>query len=192
MELRTKDEIQSASKKYNMHSWSIQGGLSPKQIVKAEGINFWDADGKRYYDMSSQLVNMNIGHGNKKVIKAIQDQAEKLPYIAPGFATDVKSNLAKMLIDIAPSNMGKVFFTLGGAEANENAVKISKMFTGRNKVFSRYRSYHGATYGAANLTGEQEDMPVSREYRDLSNSLTHTSIRHLLILRARKKLLHSL
>jgi taurine--2-oxoglutarate transaminase len=147
-------EISEASKKYNLHSWSVQGQLSPKVMTKSEGIYFWDGEDKRYYDMSSQLVNMNIGHGNKKVIKAIQDQVEKLAFAAPGFATEVKSEFAKTIIDIAPDNMGKVFFTLGGADANENAIKISKMVTGRYKIFSRYRSYHGATYGAANLTGE--------------------------------------
>lgn len=147
-------EISEMSKKYNLHSWSVQGDLNPRVMTKCEGVYFWDGEGKRYYDMSSQLVNMNIGHRNKKVIKAIQDQVEKIPYAAPGFATEVKSEFAKAILDIAPDNMGKVFFTLGGADANENAIKIAKMFTGRNKIFSRYRSYHGATYGAANLTGE--------------------------------------
>lgn len=147
-------EISNLSKKYNLHSWSVQGDINPRVMVQGEGIYFWDGEGKRYYDMSSQLVNVNIGFGNKKVIKAIQEQVEKLAYAAPGFATDVKSQLAKMIVELAPDNMGKVFFTLGGADANENAIKIAKMVTGRNKIFSRYRSYHGATYGAANLTGE--------------------------------------
>jgi len=147
-------EISAASKKYNLHSWSIQGGLNPKVMTKGEGIYFWDADGNRSYDMSSQLVNMNIGHGNKKVIKAIQEQAETLIFAGPGFATDVKSTLAKTIVELAPDNMAKVFFTNGGAEANENAIKMARMVTGRNKIFSRYRSYHGASFGAANLTGE--------------------------------------
>ena len=147
-------EIMEKSKKYNLHSWSAQKNLSPKVITKAEGVYFWDGDDKRYYDMSSQLVNLNIGHGNKKVIAAIQEQAAKLAFISPGCAIDVRSQVAEMIIDVAPDNMGKVFFTLGGAEANENAIKIAKMVTGRHKIFSRYRSYHGATYGAANLTGE--------------------------------------
>ena len=154
LELSTTKEIFETSKKYNLHSWSKQGGLNPIVMTKAEGIYFWDGDGKRYYDMSSQLVNLNIGHGNKKVIKAIQEQAERLTYSAPSFAIDVRSQLAKMVVELAPDNMGKVFFTLGGADANENAIKIAKMFTGRFKIFSRYLSYHGSTYGAANLTGE--------------------------------------
>lgn len=153
-ELTTAKEIGETSKQYNLHSWSVQGGLQPKVMVGGEGIYFWDGEGKRYYDMSSQLVNLNIGYGNKKVIKAIQDQAERLAFSAPSFAIDVRSQLAKMIVELAPDNMAKVFFTLGGADANENAIKIAKMVTGRNKIFSRYRSYHGSTYGAANLTGE--------------------------------------
>ena len=154
LELTTAKEISETSKKYNLHSWSAQGALNPKVMIGGEGIYFWDGDGKRYYDMSSQLVNLNIGHGNKKVIKAIQAQAERLAYSSPSFAIDVRSQLAKMVVELAPANMGKVFFTLGGADANENAIKIAKTITGRNKIFSRYRSYHGSTYGAANLTGE--------------------------------------
>jgi len=147
-------EIKALSKQYNLHSWSVQGSINPKEMANSEGIYFWDGDGKRYYDMSSQLVNLNIGHGNKKVIEAIKTQAEKLAFAGPSFAVDVKSALAKRIIEKAPDNMGKVFFTLGGADANENAIKMARMFTGRNKIMSRYRSYHGATYGAANLTGE--------------------------------------
>lgn len=148
------NETIALSKKYNLHSWSVQGGLSPKVVSKAEGIYFWDSEGKKYYDMASQLVNLNIGYGNKKVIEAIKAQADKLAYIAPSFALDVRSELAEKIIEIAPDNMGKVFFTLAGADANENAIKMAKLFTGRSKIFSRYRSYHGSTYGAANLTGE--------------------------------------
>ncbi len=148
------NEIREKSKKYNLHSWSVQGPLNPVVVTKADGIYFWDGDGKKYYDMSSQLVNLNIGYGNKKVIEAIKVQADKLAYISPAYAIDVRSELAEKVIEVAPDNMGKVFFTLGGADANENAIKIAKLYTGRFKIFSRYRSYHGSTYGAANLTGE--------------------------------------
>jgi len=148
------NEIRKKTKKYNLHSWSTQGALNPIVVSKAEGIYYWDSDGKKYYDMSSQLVNLNIGFGNKKVIKAIQEQAEKMAYMGPSFAVDIRSELAERIIEIAPDNMGKVFFTLGGSDANENALKMAKLFTGRTKIFSRYRSYHGSTYGAANLTGE--------------------------------------
>lgn len=154
LERKTSNEISEISKKYNLHSWSVQGALKPKVMIGGQGIYFWDGDGKRYYDMSSQLVNLNIGYGNEKVIQAIQEQAGRLCFAAPSFAIDVRSQLAKTVVELAPDNMSKVFFTLGGADANENALKIAKMVTGRNKIFSRYRSYHGSTYGAANLTGE--------------------------------------
>ncbi len=147
-------KIKKDSLTYNLHSWSAQGALNPLVVTKAEGIYFWDAEGKKYFDMSSQLVNMNIGHGNKKVIQAIKDQADKMAFMGPGYAFESKSEAARKIIEVAPDNMAKVFFTNAGAEANENAIKMARMFTGRNKIFSRYRSYHGATYGAANLTGE--------------------------------------
>lgn len=152
-------KVKEDSLKYNMHSWSVQGELDPKVITRAKGIYFWDADDKRYFDMSSQLVNVNIGHGNEKVIDAIKEQAEKLPFIGPAFAVDVKSEAARKIIEVSPDNMGKVFFTNGGAEANENAIKVARMVTGKYKIFSAYRSYHGATYGAANLTGENRRFP---------------------------------
>jgi len=146
--------IRDMDKKYNLHSWSAQKALKPEVIVKAEGIYLWNEEGTRFYDMSAQLVNMNLGHGHKKVIQAIKDQADKLAFIAPSYACDVRSEAAKKLVDLAPASMTKVFFTNAGAEANENAIKIARQFTGRNKIFSAYRSYHGATHGAAALTGE--------------------------------------
>lgn len=144
---------------YNLHSWSAQGALNPIVVTKAEGIYFWDAEGKRYMDMSSQLVNLNIGHGNRKVIEAIKEQADKMAFMGPSFAFDSKSEAARKIIEVSPDNMGKVFFVNAGAEANENAIKIARMYTGKYKIFSRYRSYHGASYGAANLTGEQRRFP---------------------------------
>ncbi|WP_461206972.1 aminotransferase class III-fold pyridoxal phosphate-dependent enzyme [Clostridium sp. DL1XJH146] len=153
------EKIKELDKKYNLHSWSAQGKLDPIVVTKAEGIYFWDDKGNKYFDMSSQLVNSNFGHGNKKVIAAIKEQLDTVPFIGPGYALDVRSELASKIIEIAPDNMGKVFFTLGGADANENAIKMAKMYTGRNKIFSRYRSYHGATYGAANLSGEPRRFP---------------------------------
>ena len=150
----SKEEIKKLDREHVLHSWSVQGTLDPTVVTKAEGIYFYDADGKKYYDMSSQLVNLNIGYGNQKVADAIAEQAHKLPFIGPGYAVDVKSELARKIIELAPDNMQKVFFTLGGADANENALKIARLYTGRNKVMSRYRSYHGSTMGAGNLTGE--------------------------------------
>lgn len=145
---------------YNLQSWSKQKGLNPVPIEKADGIYMWDFDGNRYTDMSSQLVNLNVGHGNRAIIDAIKEQAEKYCYLSPSYGSEPRGELAKMIIGLMPDNMGKVFFTNGGADANENAVKIARMYTGRQKVFSRYRSYHGSTYGAGNLTGEPRRYPL--------------------------------
>lgn len=145
---------------YNLQSWSKQKGLDPIPIEKADGIYMWDFDGNRYTDMSSQLVNLNVGHGNRDIIDAIKAQAEKYCYLSPGYGSEPRGELAKMIIELMPDNMGKVFFTNGGADANENAVKIARMFTGRQKVMSRYRSYHGSTFGAGSLTGEPRRQPL--------------------------------
>ena len=140
---------------YLLHSWQVQPKAKKTLIEKAEGVFLYDSDGKRYYDMVSQSTNVNIGHGNKKVIQAIKDQADKLIAIGPAFASEVRSALAKRILDISSDNMGKVFLTLAGADANENAIKIARMYTGKTKIFSRYRSYHGGTSGAGNATGDK-------------------------------------
>ena len=149
-------KISEMSKKYNLHSWSAQKALKPAVITKAEGIYFWDEDGNKYYDMSSQLVNANLGHGNRALIDAIKDQAEKLAFIGPGYAIDVRSEAAKMLVEMAGPVFegGKVFFTNAGAEANENAIKYCRTVTGKWKILSMWNSYHGATFAASALTGE--------------------------------------
>jgi taurine--2-oxoglutarate transaminase len=149
-------DIRETSKKYNLHSWSAQKALQPAVITKAQGIFFWDEDGNKYYDMSAQLVNSNLGHGNKALIKAIKDQADKMPFIGPGYAIDVRSEAAKALVELAGPAFkgGKVFFTNAGAEANENALKLAKQYTGRWKFLSMYNSYHGSSFGASELTGE--------------------------------------
>ncbi len=149
-----KNTVKLNHTKYNMQSWSKQRGIDPIVIEKAEGIYMWDTDGNRYTDMSSQLVNLNVGHGNKEIVNAIKEQADKYCFIGPSYGSEIRGELAKTIIELMPDNMGKVFFTNGGADANENAVKMARMFTGKHKVFSRYRSYHGSTYGAGNLTGE--------------------------------------
>ena len=154
------DKIKEYHKKYNLQSWSKQKDINPIPIEKAEGIYMWDFDGNRYTDMSSQLVNLNVGHGCRPIIDAIKEQAEKYCYLGPSYGAEPRGELAKMIIDLMPENMGKVFFTNGGADANENAVKIARMYTGRQKIFSRYRSYHGSTYGAGNLTGEPRRYPL--------------------------------
>ena len=145
---------------YNLQSWSKQRGINPIPIEKADGIYMWDFDGNRYSDMSSQLVNLNVGHNCRPIIEAIKEQAEKYCYLSPSYGSEPRAKLAKMVVDLMPDNMGKVFFTNGGADANENAIKIARMYTGRNKVFSRYRSYHGSTFGAGNLTGEPRRYPL--------------------------------
>lgn len=140
-------------KKFNQHPW-LKGNINPIAIEKGEGIYFYDYDGKRYYDMSSQLCNVNLGYGNKEIIKAVQEQVEILPYIAPAYASGPRSELAKLLIDLAPKNIKKVFFTCGGSDANEAAINMARTVTGRSKIFSRYRSYHGSTLGSGNLSGD--------------------------------------
>ena len=158
------DKTEKINSEYLIYPWKRQKLTAPQIIEKGEGIFFWDANGKKYYDMSSQLVNMNLGFGNKEIISAIQKQSEKLAYVNPKFATDVAAKLAKIIIEeIMPSNMGKVFFTLAGAEANEHAIKIVRNVTGKNKIMSRYRSYHGSSMGASSLTGEPRGFFSSQD-----------------------------
>lgn len=147
-------EIKELDRKYNLHSWSAQNAIDPKEIVKAEGIYFWDADGNKYYDMSSQLVNSNLGHGNKNIIEAIKAQADLMPFISPAFAIEPRAKAAEAIVELSGLKNAKVFFTNAGAEANENAIKMAKQYTGRWKIFSMYRCYHGASAGAGMLTGE--------------------------------------
>jgi taurine--2-oxoglutarate transaminase len=156
----SEESIRTNHTAYNMQSWSKQKGLNPVVVEKTEGIYIWDPSGKRYSDMSSQLVNMNLGHGNKAIVEAIKAQADKYCYISPSYASEPRGELAKLLVGLMPDNIGKIFFTNAGADANENAIKIARMYTGRNKVFSRYRSYHGSSFGAGNLTGEPRRYPL--------------------------------
>lgn len=156
----TIEEIRTMTTQYCLQSWTKQKGLSPIVVDGGEGIYFWDVDGRRYTDMSSQLVNLNLGFGNKDIVDAIKEQTEKYCFVGPSYASEPRAKLAKMVIDLMPENMAKIFFTNGGADANENAVKIARMYTGRNKVFSRYRSYHGSSFGAGNLTGEPRRYPL--------------------------------
>ncbi|HEX3071410.1 MAG TPA: aminotransferase class III-fold pyridoxal phosphate-dependent enzyme [Thermoanaerobaculia bacterium] len=150
----TAEEIVSLTKRHTIFSWSAQGSVNPIPMVRGEGIYFWDANGKRYMDMNSQLMCVNIGHGDRRVIDAIKRQAEELAYAGPGMATPVRARVGKMLADLTPGDLNRFFFTLGGAEANENAIRVARMVTGRQKIMVRYRSYHGATAGAISLTGD--------------------------------------
>jgi taurine--2-oxoglutarate transaminase len=148
------DEMVALSKRHTFYSWSAQAAVNPIPMVKAKGVYFWDAHGKRYLDFNSQLMCVNIGHGDQRVIDAIKAQADELAYAGPGMATPVRAELGRMLAGLAPGDLNKFFFTLGGAEANENAIKLARGYTGRHKIITRYRSYHGATAGAISLTGD--------------------------------------
>ena len=148
------EEIIRLNKEYTMFEWSAQAGYMPLPADHAEGVYFWDTDGKRYIDFNSQLMSVNIGHGNPRVRQAIIDQLDKIAYINPYAATEVRGVLGKMLADITPGNLKKSFFTLGGSEANENAVKIARMASGKHKILARYRGYHGGTAMSMGLTGD--------------------------------------
>ena len=136
------------------HSWSAQALIDPLVIERAEGSCFWDADGTRYLDFSSQLVNVNIGHQHPRLVAAIQEQAARLCTVGPAFANDARSEAARRIAELAPGDLDVVFFTNGGAEATENAVRMARLHTGRHKVMAAYRSYHGATAGSIALTGD--------------------------------------
>ena len=153
-------EIVRLNREYTFFSWSAQGAVNPIPLVRAEGVYLWDAYGKRYLDFASQLMNVNIGHSHPRVVAAIKEQADSLLYAAPSFATQPRGELGRLLAEIAPGDLKKTFFTLGGAEATENAIKIARLFTGRQKIVTRYRSYHGATYGAISAGGDPRRLPV--------------------------------
>ncbi|MBA3688800.1 MAG: aminotransferase class III-fold pyridoxal phosphate-dependent enzyme [Chloroflexi bacterium] len=150
----TTDEILRLNREYTFFSWSAQSKINPIVIDRAEGVYFWDPDGKRYLDFNSQLMSINIGHGNQRVADAIAEQANKLAFAAPQFATEVRGRLGQLLSEVTPGDLNRFFFTLGGAEANENALRMARMVTGRQKVMAYHRSYHGATAGAISVTGD--------------------------------------
>jgi taurine---2-oxoglutarate transaminase len=139
---------------YVIHSWSVQSAIQPLPVAGAEGRHFWDYDGNRYLDFASQLVNVSIGHQHPRLVAAIKEQADRLCTIGPPMANDKRSELARLIAEVTPGDLRYTFFTNGGAEANENAVKLARWATGRHKVIARYRSYHGATAGAITLTGD--------------------------------------
>ena len=153
-------QIVADAKEHVLYSWSVQSQINPIAGAGAEGRHFWDYDGKRYLDFASQLVNVSIGHGHPKLIAAIKEQAERLCTIGPPMATEPRSTLARLLAEVTPGNLSMAFFTNGGAEANENAIKLARWYTGRHKVIARYRSYHGATAGAITLTGDPRRWPA--------------------------------
>ena len=158
--LFSSQDLIKLNRQYTFFSWSVQSATNPIPISHAEGVYFWDIDGKKYLDFSSQLMNLNIGHQHPKVVNAIQEQASRLCYAHPGMATEPRGLLGEKIAKVAPGNLKKTFFCLGGAEANENAIKMSRFYTGRHKIMARYRSYHGATHGAITLTGDYRRLPV--------------------------------
>ena len=148
---------------YTLFSWSAQGGLNPIHADRAEGIYLWDTNGKKFIDFSSQLMNVNIGHGRKEVRDAVMAQMDRVSYMAPSFATDARGRLGKKLADITPGNLTKTFFTLGGAEAIENSVKLARHYTGRHKIMCQYRAYHGATLTAISAGGDPRKLKVDAQ-----------------------------
>ncbi len=150
----TSEEIVAESRAHTLFSWSVQGALDPIAIDHAEGVYLYTPEGRRILDFNAQLMSVNIGHGDQRVVRAITEQATKLQYVQPAFVTEVRAKLGAKMAEILPGDMNKVFFTLGGAEAVENAIKLARHHTGRTKLLARYRSYHGATFGAMTLTGD--------------------------------------
>jgi taurine--2-oxoglutarate transaminase len=148
------DEIVALSKKHTIFEWSAQAAFDPIPVARAKGVYFWTPEGKRFIDFNSQLMCVNIGHGDARVVQAIQAQAETLAYISPFMATEPRARLGAKLAELTPGDIDVFFFTNGGAEANENALKIARAVTGRQKILARYRSYHGATGGVISVTGD--------------------------------------
>jgi len=149
------DEILSLSKEHVFYTWSAQAKVNPIAVQRAKGVYFWDVNEKQYLDFNSMTMCVNIGHGDERVIKAMQEQVAELPYAAPGMTTKIRALASKAVADVTPHRaLTKVLFTLGGADANENAIKLARGYTGRYKILTRYRSYHGATAGAMAATGD--------------------------------------
>ena len=150
----TEEQVRRDDRSHVFHSWSAQGLIDPLPIASAQGSYFTDYSGQRYLDFSSQLVNVNLGYQHPKLVAAIQEQAGRLTTISPAFANDARSEAARLITELAPGDLNRVFFTNGGAEANENALRMARLHTGRHKVLAAYRSYHGATAGSIAMTGD--------------------------------------
>lgn len=155
---RSSKEIVQENRDYTLFSWSVQSAANPIHMTRAEGVWFWDGDGNKWLDFSSQLINLNVGHQHPKILAAIKKQVDELCFAGPGFATEPRGVLGKKLAEV--TGLAKAFYTLGGAEANENAMKIARLYTGRDKIVTRYRSYHGATMGAMTASGDPRRWPV--------------------------------
>ena len=153
-------EMIDACMQHSLFSWSATAKVDPIPIARAQGIYLYGPEGQRWIDFNSQLMSVNIGHGHPKVVQAIQEQAATLAYAYPGMATEIRARLSLRLAELLPGDLNTFFYTLGGAEANENAIKAVRMFTGRHKILVRHRSYHGATNGAITLTGDPRRWPT--------------------------------
>jgi taurine---2-oxoglutarate transaminase len=152
-------EILPLSMEHNFWTWSAQGKVQPIAVTRAQGVYFWDVSGKRYLDLNSMTMCVNIGHGDPRVVAAICQQAQELAFAAPGMATRPRAVLGKLLDEITPAGLSRFLYTLGGADANENAIKLARAHTGKHKILARYRSYHGATAGAMAATGDPRRWP---------------------------------
>ncbi len=155
---RPSKEIIQENRDYSMFSWSVQSTSNPIHLTHAKGVWFWDGDGNQWIDFSSQLININVGHQHPRVLEAIKRQVDELCFAGPGFATEPRGVLGKKLAEV--TGMAKTFYTLGGSEANENAIKMARLYTGRDKIITRYRSYHGATMGSMTASGDPRRWPV--------------------------------
>jgi taurine--2-oxoglutarate transaminase len=150
----TGEEMIALSKKHTLFEWTAQSKVDPIPVARAKGIYFWTPEGKRFIDFNSQLMCVNIGHGDERVLRAIREQADQVAYANPFMATEPRARLGAKLAEITPGDIEVFFFTNGGAEANENAIRLARLATGRHKILARYRSYHGATAGSITLTGD--------------------------------------
>ena len=158
-----KEHILKNNLDYTLFSWGKQSGLNPINAHHAKGSYVYDRDGKGYLDFSSQLMNVNIGHGDQRITKAVTKQMEELSFVFPGMATEVRGILGKKIAEITPGNINKTFFTLSGAEAVENAIKLARIYSGRHKIIGHYRSYHGATYGAMSAGGDPRKFAMDSQ-----------------------------
>ena len=153
------EEILDLCREYTLYEWGTQEQINPIPFVRAKGIYLWDADGKRYLDFNSQAMCVNIGHADDRVVRAIAEQVAELPYVVPAHATEARGRLGKELARISPEGLNKSYITLAGADANEAAVRIARLYTGRHKILTRYRSYHGSSQGVMYASGDFRRMP---------------------------------
>ncbi|HBK87763.1 MAG: aminotransferase class III-fold pyridoxal phosphate-dependent enzyme [Cyclobacteriaceae bacterium] len=156
-------EINKNNLDYTLFSWSKQKGIAPIAVERGEGVYLYDAEGKRYIDFSSGLMNVNIGHGHQRITRAVMEQMQKVSYVTPSCSTEVRGELGKKLASVVPPGMSKALFTVCGATAIENAMKLARLYTGRHKIIARYRAFHGASYGAMSAGGDPRKLPADSQ-----------------------------